>query len=508
MSRKLYITLFFVFVLLTGCNEVDYTLYPEGYLRILSIKGAGVRYCHSGNTVTEYRDSLLVLKGGGEPDSDAFASLDVMTIEEACKAFGYTADMIEIVPENTFSITGSDNISLPGDLRSRYIPLIFSPTAIYERGLQVRDKILVLPLELKSDTDTVNAASNKVLYRFDINGPVLEWEDGSDAIVQIDFQSTDLKLGVKVSYHESSLDGFTCGVASEGLNELVAAYNRDHDTSYELLPEQAYSFEPFAVSAKAQRAESMLNLTRDGLVSDKRYLLPLKLEREGMPIEVSSVVKYLIVTNPKFSYREVDRTDWKIAFANCTEKPQDWRVDCMLDGNPSSTWGTNWSAPLAQEGYDDYLYENSSDKILHMLDRRRDVGDVVVVIDMGRSVTVGRIGFSKSDLDFPNNQDLKACEFYVTDTFTFKPIKMGGTWDNYQTANEGNDWRMILEIKDIPKEIGTFWYDVPSDVSVADRTGRYVKMHPTQVYRGLDACQMAEFFVAEIVAIDGKAINQ
>lgn len=519
MSKKIYITLFFIAVLLTGCNEVDYTLYPEGYMKILSLKDAGVKLCKSGNTVTEYKDSVLVLKGGGEPDSDAFASLKVMTLEDACATFGYTADMIEIIPEGSFSLADSETISLPGNQRSKYVPVVFSPSAIYERELQVQDKMLVLPLELISDTDTINTANNKILYRFDINGPILDWEDSAEESVQIEFMETDFKLGVKVSYHESSLKDFNCGLSDEGLDELVQQYNMRHGTSYELLPEQSFSFEPFALAAKGEKAESQLNLTRTGLTSDHKYLLPLKLENKGVPVEVSSAVKYLIVTNPKYSYRDADRTGWRIEFANSSVRYSYWTVDMILDGNPHSTWVSLWEdwEAKATQGYDDYLYDDSADrkafdkeKVVHILRRKRNIGDIVIVVNLGRPIPVARIGFTKAvGNDFPWNHDLKACEFYAADSFDFKPIREGGNWANYQTVNDGNDWKKILEIHDVPVEEGDFWYDVPGEVSIEDRTCQYVKIRPTEIERNtLLTCQMAEFYVSEIIAIDGKPINQ
>ena len=70
----------------------------------------------------------------------------------------------------------------------------------------------------------------------------------------------------------------------------------------------------------------------------------------------------------------------------------------------------------------------------------------------------------------------------------------GGNLANYNTANDENDWKLVLTATDIPKETGIFWYDVTESV-----TGRYLKIRPTKGYRGNTACEIAEIYVDAIV---------
>ena len=78
----------------------------------------------------------------------------------------------------------------------------------------------------------------------------------------------------------------------------------------------------------------------------------------------------------------------------------------------------------------------------------------------------------------------------------------GGNLANYNTANDGNDWKLVLTATDIPKETGIFWYDVPETVSKEGRTGRYLKIRPTRGYRGNTPCEIAEIYVDGIVQGD------
>ena len=139
---------------------------------------------------------------------------------------------------------------------------------------------------------------------------------------------------------------------------------------------------------------------------------------------------------------------------------------------------------------------------------RRDIPDIVFVFDFKKEVEVGRIGIGKLPESWPFNHDLKDCEFYVGTTWSFKSAGTnadypywtgGGTLENYNTANDGNDWKLVLTATGIPKEYGLFWYDVPETVSKADGTGRYLKIRPTAGYRGNTPCEIAEIYVDGIV---------
>lgn len=103
MKRILLVITTLCALLLLSCNE-DYTLFPDKYNRILSLKNSGVRELRSGNTVKEYKDSILVLKGGGNPDNDAFARIEVMELGKACETFGYESGSIEIIASESYSI--------------------------------------------------------------------------------------------------------------------------------------------------------------------------------------------------------------------------------------------------------------------------------------------------------------------------------------------------------------------------------------------------------------------
>lgn len=213
----------------------------------------------------------------------------------------------------------------------------------------------------------------------------------------------------------------------------------------------------------------------------------------------------------------VDRANWGVKFVNSYYSDKSMRPEKMYDGDLSSEWVNPWNKPLVGAGEDDfnYLWSSNEWSVLIGEDRHRDIPNIVFVFDFKKDIEIGRVGIGKSPRDWPYNQDLRSCEFYVGTVWNFKSASEktvtsedgsrtntwpgGGNLENYNTANDDNDWKLVLTATEIPKENGIFWYDVPETVSKADRTGRYLKIRPTRGYRGNTPCEIAEIYVDGIV---------
>lgn len=205
----------------------------------------------------------------------------------------------------------------------------------------------------------------------------------------------------------------------------------------------------------------------------------------------------------------VDRANWGVKFVNSYYSSKAMRPEKMYDGDLSTEWVNPWDKPLVGAEEDDFNYQWSNNEwsVLIGEDRHRDIPNIVFVFDFKKDIEIGRVGIGKSPRDWPYNHDLRSCEFYVGTVWNFKSFDGtrsntwpgGGNLENYNTANDDNDWKLVLEATDIPKENGIFWYDVPETVSKADRTGRYLKIRPTGGYRGNTPCEIAEIYVDGIV---------
>lgn len=205
----------------------------------------------------------------------------------------------------------------------------------------------------------------------------------------------------------------------------------------------------------------------------------------------------------------VDQTQWQCKFVN-DDNPAGWgKVGNMTDGKLTTAWIQNYDNRVWDGKTDDLNYGSSCEGTVSMnMAWRRDIPNIVFVFDFKKEVEVGRIGIGKLPESWPYNHDLSNCEFYVGKTWSFKSAGRnadypywtgGGNLANYNTADDYNDWKLVLTATDIPKENGLFWYDVPETVSKADRTGRYLKIRPTAGYRGNTPCEIAEIYVDAIV---------
>lgn len=228
-----------------------------------------------------------------------------------------------------------------------------------------------------------------------------------------------------------------------------------------------------------------------------------------------------------------DPRNWLVKFVNSYYHDMSMRAEKMFDGDLSSEWVNPWNFPLAPKDENDddfnYLWSDNNWSVLIGENRHRDIPNIVFVFDFKKEIEIGRIGIGKAPEQWPYNQDLRNCEFYVGNRWNFKSAKDstavltnvntetgqidtlrknswpgGGNLANYNTAyDEDNDFnkelKPFLTATDIPKETGIFWYDVPETVSKADRTGRYLKIRPTRGYRGNTPCEIAEIYVDGIV---------
>lgn len=500
MKRNTYTLLLIgIFILsLCSCDDLQDNLYPDQYLRTLTLKANGMIDLQMNTTQQNVQDSILILKGGGRPDAVSNMQLKVLTREEAAAFGGYETEKVQIIPSDAYEIATDVDIEIEAEGRYKHIPVTFHPLEIYTAMKEYDDDIVwLLPIALESTSDAVNPDQDKVVYRFDVRSPLVDWTIENMQVAEITYLSLDYPISVEVTNSEANELDFTCTLDALGNEQLVQAYNTQNGTTYELLPESSYSFDKFSFNAGDISASSNLKFTRTGLQSDRTYLLPLKLgETSDETMDKTDEVRYLIITNPKYSIKEVSKTNWKVVFSNSNrDAPR------LIDNNIETAWMIPWWTDLAYT--DDY---ESGFAEYHAFSKRRDMPNAVVVIDLGREISFAGIGIGQGTLD-PGDRDLKDCEFYLADSFTFTP---DGDLNNYNTVEKGNSWKPAINCSNIPGEGGgPYWYELStSDLNSGVVTGRYLKIRPTGSHRNdPKLCSFSEVFAKEIVAIDGVAVN-
>ena len=302
---------------------------------------------------------------------------------------------------------------------------------------------------------------------------------------------------------------FATPVTNVARTESDAVVGTDKDNSGSVRMVVAPGKYTGKVKVRTDKAYYVFKLSERTFDRNGIYPLGLNLDNATRVVMESVVRTYPKVEGANGELHD-DPRNWLVKFVNSYYANMDLRPEKMLDGNLSSEWVNPWNCPLAPKDENDddfnYYWSNNDYNVLIGEDRHRDIPNIVFVFDFKKPIEIGRVGIGKSPIDWPFNQDLRDCEFYVGTKWNFKSFAAkndrwtgGGNLENYNTANDGNDWKLVLEAKEIPKETGIFWYDVPETVSKADRTGRYLKIRPTRGYRGNTPCEIAEIYVDAIV---------
>lgn len=188
--------------------------------------------------------------------------------------------------------------------------------------------------------------------------PLIEWNGMAEEThnAEIDhYKELQYPLSLNVAYSEDNTLDFTCRLVTTENEQLVADYNARMGTNYTLLPDNSYSVGEFVFNTGDKQSDTNLILKREGLTTDQSYLLPLQLEISTDLIEKTKDIKYLLVTNPKYIYQDIDRSSWKIAFCN-TENGWGWDAQGLIDNTMTKVWtsqaGGGWN--LDWPGKDDF----------------------------------------------------------------------------------------------------------------------------------------------------------
>ena len=299
---------------------------------------------------------------------------------------------------------------------------------------------------------------------------------------------------------------FATPVTNVARTESDAVVGTDKDNSGSVRMVVAPGTYTGKVKVRTDKAYYVFNLSERTFKRNGFYPLGLNLDKATRVVMESVVRTYPKVEGANGELHDDPRT-WLVKFVNSYYQNMDLRPEKMLDGNLSSEWVNPWNCPLAPKDKNDddfnYYWSNNDYNVLIGENRHRDIPNIVFVFDFKKEIEIGRIGIGKAPEQWPYNHDLRNCEFYVGKTWSFKSAGTnadypywtgGGNLANYNTADDDNDWKLVLTATDIPKETGIFWYDVTESV-----TGRYLKIRPTRGYRGNTPCEIAEIYVDAIV---------
>ncbi|MBR6054399.1 MAG: DUF1735 domain-containing protein [Bacteroidales bacterium] len=541
MKKYLYI-LALLPLLAVSCKWDDPDkLFPEEYYKVFYIKDSGAREVAMNTAQETVVQSMLVVKAGARPEMSAECRLEVMSIEDAARQWGFSEDEIGIIPEASYKIP--ESVLLTEDSPNVNFEVELYPNKMAAILRLNPDKTWILPLKLVSDSGSINKDNCCVLLNCSVVSPLVGWKDDKTQPVTIDYRTLDYPVELEITRTEINRSDFTGTLEALG-EEVVEEYNASHGTTYPLLPSESYSLGNLSFSAGELIGSVQLNLSRTGLTSDLEYLLPVRIKTVSDDLfELSDKVKYFIISNPKYAYAEVDPASWKIAFSNSEDRDSRYWAWNMFNRNPDSNFASYWNVAYQTRigtDVDDFRYPDEGTYPGHCTytsgrlanteievpypccDGVRKYDNVVVVIDFGEPVSIHSVGLSKMAGNL-GNLDLKGAEFYTEDQFTLETAAQYKDVDvtayraaiaNYSTANAGNTWRLFLEWNDIPKGttsegLATVWNTTPDQyMNTAAAKGRYLKIHPTASYRAaINGIEICDLYIRKLITIDGEPVQ-
>ena len=145
---------------------------------------------------------------------------------------------------------------------------------------------------------------------------------------------------------------------------LVDAYNKAHDTSYELVPAEAYEFSKKEVILPRYNEVSstaQVTLSSEKMPDGEQYLLPITIDRikgnDAAQTSDEGNVCYILFNKRVLPPAQLlDREGWKVVHCTTEYTPGEgnpktgWAKD-VLDGNPASYWTYNFKASVGPVVY-------------------------------------------------------------------------------------------------------------------------------------------------------------
>lgn len=517
--KKFFGVLLFFMGMMSSCNSDEYSvdnLFPNEYHKILYIKNDGIRSLRYNTAATEAKDSILIIKAGSNPALTAQGRLDVMSQEEI--KLTYADKPYVAISSACYKFENDPNITFLENETAKYFTISFDVNAIHQFIEANPDNVYVLALKLVSEhEDIVNVEKNQVLFIFDIRNQQVEWSIDKLTTKEIVYKSLDVKLTAEV---DNNVSDFTCELDNTENVQLVADYNAEYGTDYELLPEEAYSATNFNFQNGIDQASAILTVNRTGMEADKDYLLPLKFARPtDSGIEVSNEIHYLAIKAPYFSGVEIDRSNWKILFCNSDNKMSgvDWDnagATAILDDDVTSYWASSLRGDWADDWQyqhargDDYCYDFTD---YHAFAAMRQ--PISIVIDMQESVNIYGIGLiQRQDVQYA---DFKTADFYISDDdeFIFHSLEDGGTLSDY-TDVALNNWNLLFTWSDVPQQKEISWRTLnKEDAQNKVLKGRYLKIVIRETYRTTEVkgksclvANLSEIKAKRLLTINGEEI--
>jgi len=441
--KKYFLYIAAALLAFTSCDDSQYelqNLVPGQYHKILVVKDSGKHNKTLYDTGDADTTNISVMKVGSDPSLTAHVDVRTLTDEELQSKYSELEGVnYKMLSSECFHIA---NTSLDYTSSDRYkiCQVTLDPHAVETVMATDPAATWVLPLTFESKTDSVNSNSNEYLIIVDaVVSPKVGFvsEIPSAKIVEKS-KAADYTQSLVLGLDTNNKWNVDCGLSVD--ESYVATYNQQHSTEFKLLP-QAYYELPNTVKLEKGKDQTQVDVKiKASSLPAGDYVLPVALSTVSRFEISSSKVIPLVV---RVMGNRLDRSSWKVT-AN-TEEPTgegsgNGVASCILDGNLSTYWHSQWNG-----GSHALPYE--------------------ITIDMNGVHAIDHISFYQRQ-----NQ-------WYTDT---KDVEVSVSADKSQ-------WTVVGSFQ-LQKILDEQLFEVSSIKA------RYVKLSVTSSHRG-DAASLAEFYV-------------
>lgn len=428
---------------LGACSESKYDmdrLVPQEYHKILYVNNSGKQELTLFDTDEDNHYTLSVIKTGSDPNLTAGADIRVLTRAELEAEYCEPENINYKIIDAGSYVLAANRVDFSVADRYKLVDISLKPQLVKESMQTDPTAVWVLPLQVSSETDSVNASKSQLFLQImDVIMPTLGFASSDVVMKEYTYgavsaitENIDLRLDT-----ENKWD-IDWELAPDP--DYIAEYNKENGTSFKVLPEGSYTL-PETMSLTSGTTTTRLPVTISAeQLEPGDYMLPIRITNISV-FEVSATngVYPLAI---RIMGPQLSRNGWT-AEANTEELggegPVNGRAGCVLDDNVSTFWHSQW--------------QGGSHALPHVL-----------IIDAQEEFTFTQFAMKQRSDSF-------------TDTGT----------GNFYVSTDKENWTMVGSFV-MPRSFATQVF------GITPARGRYIKIEILQSYRDLN-CSLSEVYV-------------
>ena len=332
-------------VLLGACSESKYDLdqlVPEEYHKILYVNNSGKQDLTLYDTDEDNKYTLSVVKSGSDPSLTASVKVSVLTQAELDEEYSEPEGTnYKLIGENCYSLDAT-TLDFSSADRYKLVNIFLKPQSVKAFMETDPEAVWVLPLQVTSETDSINAEKNELFLKLTgVITPAIGFANSDVEVKLLDYGSVStFTEKVKFGLDTDNKWDLECKFVVD--KEYIAEYNADNGTHFKVLPEGTYTVpEMVTLPNGTTNMELEVTINGDQLVPGD-YMLPVKIaEVSQFEISTAKVVSPLAF---RVMGHKLDRAGWT-AEANTEEltgEGASGKAGCALDDNLATYWHSTW----------------------------------------------------------------------------------------------------------------------------------------------------------------------